>query len=138
MRIDRAPIPSRVRLGMFYGTGMATLNTIFVLLRYSSSGPGLFERNGVSIGGIVAAYYVGGILGGAVVGLLWQFLRSRLGATVTGMAAAFPGMTAITLASRGPFSQWNTTDWWGCLFGAVLIGGLTANFVWRPTRESSV
>lgn len=77
----------------------------------------------ISLTAIVLAYLVGGVLGGAIWGLVEPWTRSFAGAYVTGVIASAPFFATLT-ALMMP-----TTPWWPqrtlvtLIAGAVVGGG---------------
>ena len=114
-----------------FGILMATGYTLVAIGIYLARGSHPFEANEVTLPKLVGAYYLGGIMGGAVVGFLWPLLKWRIGATIVGILAAFPAWMGITLSTSGWFSHWTSSDWWGCVVLSLFVGGLAANLTWR-------
>jgi hypothetical protein len=113
------------------GLVMATLYSVYVMLLYSFNGPSSVESNGVSIGNIVLVYYVGGTLGGLIVGGLWPLLRWRLGATLVGIVVAFVVFVGVIMASDGYASIWLPQTYRDAAIIACLVGSVAANLTWR-------
>jgi len=76
------------REGVALGVAMATLYSAWVALVYALNGSRPFVEVGVTLPVVIAVYYAGGVLGGAVAGTLWPRARSRVQATLVGVLVA--------------------------------------------------
>jgi hypothetical protein len=110
---------------------MATLYSLYVLVVYAFHGNEPLASNGVSLLGIIGAYYAGGITGGIVVGLLLPLAQWRAGATVIGIAAAFFVFLGIGVAVDGVHNLAKPSSYLDALVIATLVGGVAANMVWK-------
>jgi hypothetical protein len=104
---------------------------MYAIVLYALRGQAPFEAIGTSLGQVIASYFAGGILGGAMVGVLWPLARHREGAIVIGIVTAFVVVAAARFASVGSFARWSSDIWVGTIIAAVLLGGLAANFFWN-------
>lgn len=93
-----------------------------VLVIALTQGAGPFARSDTSLTKVLAAYWVGGLGAGVLVGLLLPLGRSMLGAAFIGAIAAIPVACAATLAITPP-EHWASTLPVGIGFG-VLVGPL--------------
>lgn len=126
---------TNVRTGTLIGFVIASLYSLYAVILYAIRGAAPFEANGVSLGGIVAAYYGAGVAGGAIVGALSPLLRWRLGATIVGIVAGFVVFLGIGLATEGHISRWTGRTWETAIVLGTLFGVICSNIIWR--RPSS-
>jgi hypothetical protein len=76
-----------VRTGLAYGLGLATVLSCIVLVLVAVRGPQALRSYGIGLPLMLLGYYVSGVLGGAVVGLLLPLARWPLGAALVGVIA---------------------------------------------------
>jgi hypothetical protein len=105
-----------------WGLAVAVVISLYVLVLRGLSGPGPFERQGVTLLGVIAAYLGGGAVAGIVVGLLRPMTRWRWGAVSVGVLAAFGSAVAIGIAMEGHPALWGPDIWFGCTFAALFFG----------------
>lgn len=90
---ERGPLLFRVRQGIRFGMGYAALFSILAIALSALIGePGRF-----SLLGVMAAYIIGGVLTGTVVGCGLYLVRWPLGAMLLGILGAIPVFEAILL-----------------------------------------
>ena len=89
--------------GVLYGLLFATLYSAAAVLIYLFRGSEPFEANEVTLGSTVAVYFLGGILGGAIIGLLLPWTRWRIGSVIAGL----PGCLGFGLLVSGPITKWD-------------------------------
>jgi hypothetical protein len=126
---------TNIRTGVIAGLVIASFYSLYVLLLYAIRGAAPFESSGVTLGGVIAAYYGGGLTAGAIVGILWPLLRWRLGATIVGIVAAFSVFLGIGLATEGYFDRWTTRTWETVIVLGTLFGVICSNIVWRRSSQ---
>jgi hypothetical protein len=78
---------------------------------------------------VILAYLAGGIVAGAVVGLLRPAVRWRLGAALVGMVAAVPVFAGIRFLVDG-LTPWARGDSAVLAFCVVVGGGLAGVVIW--------
>jgi RsiW-degrading membrane proteinase PrsW (M82 family) len=117
-----------VKAGLFF----ASFYSLFVLLLYAFRGEEPSESKGVSLLAVVVTYFIGGVLGGAIVGLLRPFTRERWGAIVVGMIAALPVVLGFSFAMYGSIATWEGSTWGGTLLTTVVLGTIGALAWWEP------
>jgi hypothetical protein len=125
-----------VRGGLFFGLAYSAIALVLYALRGRES----FEANGVTLGSLVAAYVLGALAAGIVVGLLRPLLRWQLGAMAVGVAAAVPACVGIGLARFGAFSGWSGADMGTVVVMGVMFGMLFGNQYWNnhSRRDSEI
>jgi hypothetical protein len=117
--------PREIRAGVVTGCAIAVLFSLIATIGYAANGFAATERrSGLSILEIVAAYFAGGITGGAVVGALIPLTRRKWGAPLVGFLGVLPFALAI-------MSSLMTRDQWfpagavlAVLFAAIFGAGL--------------
>lgn len=123
--------------GMRRGLAFAGVISAFVLVLYVANGASNFAKLGLSVPEIILIYAIGGVLTGAVVGAMRPWTKSRLGAMVTGVAAALPASLALGLALYGTPSQWHRTTLANCVIYAVIMGIVGGNVLWTQFANRS-
>jgi hypothetical protein len=125
-----AGIPRRLGVVLAIATGLALATlccayiTVLVLIR----GPAVLEPYGVSFGRVVLGYYLGGVVVGALVGLLLPLVRTLPGAMAVG-GVSFGVVIAMTASLAEPFANWlRTLPWYMGIGGA---GGAVGTYLWR-------
>lgn len=111
------------------GIIVAALLSLVAVMVYGIRGPDVFERLGVSLPAVVTLYFLAGIIGGAVVGLLLPLTTWRLGASLVGAVAASPLYVGAGLLL-------GHSDLVGGLVLAVLVGGGVGYGLWEPPGVS--
>jgi hypothetical protein len=91
----------RVLLGIVWGTSFASLYSAYVVVVATVSGSPAFAKDGVTLQGVVLTYFAGGVVAGAIVGVLLPLRRSFIGAIVIGIAAALPVIAGILFTMLG-------------------------------------
>jgi hypothetical protein len=124
------------REGVAIGVIAATLYSAWVVLVYALNGSRPFVELGVTLPTVVGVYYAGGVLGGAIMGVLWPRARSRLEATLVGMLIALVVVMGAGVAMYGYPSNWPSASWGGVLSTGVVLGTIGANVFWEgPGRR---
>jgi hypothetical protein len=123
------------REGVVLGLSMATLYSAWVVFVYALNGSRPFVELGVTLPGVIAVYYAGGALGGAIAGTLWPRARSRLHATLVGILVAFVVMIGAGVAMYGYPSHWTAATWLGLLSTGLVLGAAGANLCWSGYRR---
>ncbi|MFL5607837.1 MAG: hypothetical protein ACJ8AD_15405 [Gemmatimonadaceae bacterium] len=101
---------------------MATMFSAWVAVVYLAGGPRVFSAMGTSLHAVVLCYYVAGIAGGALVGLLLPLAGTLGGRMLVGSVAALVvGISAQTTLS-GAIWHWDRTTLVSTTVLAVLMG----------------
>ena len=116
----------RARNGALYGVLFSLVYDVYAVGLFVMSGAEPFKRDGITIGIAIAAYTVGGIVAGSIVGALLPLSRSRIGAAFVYTIAAFFVWISIGSASDGI----RNVNWPLCGLLAVVTGAFGA-FAWR-------
>lgn len=125
-------VPAGALVGLLFGLVYSVIAVVLFLAR----GQGAFEyQAGVSLLILMGVYMVGGVLGGAVVGLLLPWTNNRWGAVVVGMIAAVPVVTGVAIAMDGMPSGWSDASLGSLILTSVLLGGAGGYMFWTPPSE---
>lgn len=119
--------PARLRFvwGVKVGVSLALVLTAWVLVMLPFGGSLALRRLGITSLQAAAVYLVGGIAGGAIVGLLLQIGRWVWGAMIVGATAVLPVAVVAVGVLRG-FQPWTTVHTLTVLVYAVLVGAPVA------------
>lgn len=132
---------SDIRWGIRVGLSFAALFSAWVLVLYTTQGPGAFERLGVTVWGAVLTYLTGGVVAGAIVGALRPLAKTRVGAMAVGVLAALPVAAAACYLLYGAPLHWKRSVVIACGIYAVFIGLVCGSWFWsrfvaRKVREN--
>jgi hypothetical protein len=123
-REDEAVNATNLRWGMMRGLFFGIFYSVFALIVYLFRGADAFNAYGLTLGSLVAAYALGGLISGAVVGALRPLTRWYAGHIVIGVAATIPAMLGVGLAMYGAFSRWTSEDVGSVVMAIVVLGPL--------------
>ena len=121
-----------LRWGIVAGLFFACFYSLIALAILLFGGGKAFEATGVTIPIAIAGYFAGGLVAGALVGLLRPFAKRRIGAVAVGIGAAFPVMLGFGFIMYGPMAQWDGGAIFGVTFAAVFLGGYGGWEFWEP------
>ena len=113
---------------------MGCFYSAFGLLIFSARGSTPFTNRGVSFGTTIAAYMIGGTLGGCILGLLRPITRYVLGAMLAAIPVAFPLFAGILLAMKGFPTGWSERTWISLLVLTCLIAPLFRASSWYRNK----
>lgn len=125
---------TNIPLGLLYGIGMAVLYSLYVSILYVVEGNQPFQAYGISFGIVVILYFLGGIVGGVLLGMLLPWTSRRSGSAVVGIIVACPFAIAAGLAVFGPLLDWGFDEWFGTGMVGILLGGWGGYYFWKPVR----
>lgn len=100
-----------IRWGVGWGLWLAGFFTIFAIIIFLTRGSRPFSNTGATLTSTILVYAFGGVAGGAIVGLLRPIARHAVGAMLVGLAAAFPVLFGVWLATEGMPSTWDHLTW---------------------------
>ena len=126
----RATLAYEIRRGVIFGLALAGFFCLYVLVVYAILGDNASEKDGVSLGAVLAVYITSGFLGGVVYGLLNPLGRTLSGKIVIGVVIGALVFAAITTAMHGMPTRWDRTQWSGiAILGLILgvVGGVVAH-----------
>ena len=123
-----------VRAGAVYGVLLSVLAIVIASLR--------LERRQIAaeapeLAQALLIYFGGGIVAGAIVGLLRPLTRRRDGATLVAILALLPAMFCLGLAMFGTPVAWTRAEWLGLAISAVVFGVLGARSFYRPLASEA-
>ena len=116
-------------LGALAGVMVAVLISLVAVMMYVLRGPQMFERLGISLTSTIALYFVGGIIGGSLVGLLLPLATWRWGAVLVGIIAAMPVYLGAGVLLGEDLSIG--------IFLAIIVGGVVGYLTWSPVRSAA-
>jgi hypothetical protein len=125
-----------LRTTILIGLALAGLYSLYAIALVALRGQAPANVVGTTLGRVIGSYFAGGILGGAAVGVFCPMSRHRGGATVIGILAAFATIAAIRWSTVGALPRWSTEIWISSIVASVLLGALTANFIWCTPDKS--
>ena len=107
--------------GVTFGLAMAALYSLIAIVIYVFAGQEPFAAYEISLGEALIGYWAGGLLGGAIFGVLRPLARKPFGAIVVGIVVAVPASAAIifTIDENAP---WQAVIIMALIFGT--IGGV--------------
>lgn len=123
----------RMWLGMQIGVLVAAFLSVVALLIFLIEGPPP-ENQEITIRQLVVIYGGGGLITGAVAGLLAPATRHWAGAMAIGIIAAIP-VAALALLTLYGTAQWTRTDTEVMFIWSILVGGLVGLALWHQTRH---
>lgn len=121
--------------GIRFGLAFAACYCAYVSLLYLVAGSAPFDSYGVTLPTVILVYIVGGVLGGAVVGLLLPLARYKVGATLVGILAAIPVVGGAMLSMSG-LPPWEPADNFAFVFTTVGLGSVCGLIMWHIAHRS--
>lgn len=119
VRPQAADIARGIRVGLAFAVAFSLLTLVIFAL----SGGGAFERQGFSLGEVLAVYFAAGVMSGAVGGSLLRIaLRFPLLAYPVGIVAAIPGAMACTALVSHHLHGWGGDEWLTTALMSVIYG----------------
>ncbi len=129
---------ANLRWGVVWGLRMSLLFSawigVLIVLNQSVSLPVGQTDHHVNAFAVMALYVGGGILAGAVIGLLRPIERTMFGTMVTGFVAGLPVFAGGSLLLGG-LAQWDSTNTIVTVAGALLVGPMTAALIRAQAQE---
>lgn len=126
---ERRFTKAKLLLGVLWGLAAALITSVVAVAQYMITDGRAFDTHGITLGKVIALYFIGGIVGGAIVGLLLPLTKWRLGASVVGMVALAPFYIGIALAL-------GHKDIYSGLIAAVAIGGVAGYGISSGSEKS--
>ncbi len=125
-----------VGLGILGGLFFAVCYSIIALVLYVGRGGSAVEEHGVSLGVLILAYFIGGVAGGALVGLLWPLTVSRIGFIGVSIIGALPMCLGMSFLVENPFATGDFTSLVGGAILAVILGAWAGVVFWSPADRA--
>jgi hypothetical protein len=121
--------------GLKWGLWFALFFSLIATAMSVFSGGEIIERQDISLPASIAIYVVGGLAGGAVLGLLRPLTRRRIGAALVGILVMTPVGMITGLILFGPIHTWDGPEWFGLIFSSILFGSCGGYLYWEPHEE---
>lgn len=125
------------RWGIVGGLVVAAIYSVWIIiLMFVQGSVTLTVRGQEQVNGVVviASYLVGGVGGGAVVGILRPLLARKAGAAIVGVIAAIPMILAVRVVLRG-FQPWDSEDAVVLGISCVILGVFGGLILWGVLHE---
>ncbi len=106
-----------LRRGLWFGTGFAVCYSLIGILVYMARGETAYSTNHTSLGKILLAYWLCGLVAGLLVGGLSRFADSWLGAALVGSLVGIVVLWGLGMSVSPPRSWFGET-----LTNAVILG----------------
>jgi hypothetical protein len=119
---------SNIVMGVTAGVVLAALLSLAAIIVFAVEGAEPFRRLRTSLPIVIAVYILGGIVGGALFGLLLPLTKWRLGALGVGIAVACPVYLGASLVIQDG-------DIVSGLIAAICVGAIIGYGLWRPAPE---
>lgn len=113
---------------MYYASGFAVIALAAAALRMIV-GPGSFERRLIDSLAAMGVYFLGGVTGGVIVGMLRRWLSSWIGAMVVGALATIPASFGLGVFMFG-VSNWTTAKAVFCVVFGIGWGSIMSVVLW--------
>lgn len=117
------------------GIACALLYAAWVLLVYFMRSSAPFESVGASPGVVVAFYLVMGVLGGAIVGVMWPLARQRVAAFGISLLVAFMVTMGALIVLEGTPAEWDPRIWIVVPVMTLAFGLAFGNSLWKAARS---
>lgn len=130
---SRSPFLERCRVGVEYGVLGAVAYSLFVVVAYVVTGGSNLEDQGLTLPGVLSAYFAGGIGGGLIYGVLGPLAKWRMGAAVVGFFVSIPIWVGAAIILPA-LHLGDAVTWVTILLAAVLVGGIGGFILWEADR----
>jgi len=125
---SRTVLLRNLRWGNRYGLGLATALSVYVLVVSLFTASTKFDEFGLSWWQIIAGYYLAGLLGGTVLGILRPTTKYLLGSLATGILCGVCVYGAVSFIMHGHL------DLEGPLVLGSFVGGVGGLMNWLSNR----
>ena len=135
-RIERSSTLANVVWGVRWGVfGAIVFMLIAIAVVYGLKGGFGNAPKGITPLELFGLYPLGGICGGAIIGLFRPWLKTRKGAMLVGMVAALPFVIATNLLTRGPVAEWGALGLFATVGASALLGGMAGHILWNQLHD---
>jgi hypothetical protein len=114
---------------------MATMFSAWVVLVYLVGGRGAFDEMGTTVYAVLLCYYIAGIIGGALVGLLLPLTRTLVGRMLVGGIASLVVCVSAQTTLQGAAWHWDRTTLVVTTVIAVVVGMILGPLIARELRS---
>lgn len=118
-----------VAWGMFVGVVLALFAGAVVILR------GGLPESAPPVATLLAIYPLGGILGGALIGVLRPWLTTRERVFVIAPLALFPTVAAMLILSDGLPTRWDGATWFAAITTSIVLGIIGGRQLWKASQR---
>jgi len=112
---------SEIRNCVLTGATLATLVSLIAAVGFAINPSRVAARTGLQWWQVILAYYVGGIVGGAICGSLLRWANSTLGAAIVGFFSVMPLALSLMLPMM-PRAQWFPAGLVGAAIFSLMFG----------------
>ena len=133
---ERRSVAADVRWGVGAGLWFAAAYSVLAAAIFAARGSAPLAGAGLTLPGVVAAYFAGGAAGGALVGLGRPLLRWQVGAMLVGVLAAGPLALALLHALGARPSRADLGPAGGAALAALIWGVMFGNMYWKRLPEA--
>ena len=127
------PMWRRIAAGLAGGLCYAIVLSGIALVITSARGAPTGERS-LDVGAVIAGYFIGGLLGGSIAGLLWPLVTTRTRASLVAILAGVPLAKVLSdVANESPASR-GTTNWLVVAGLAIIMGMIGGRYLWDYKR----
>jgi hypothetical protein len=120
-------------MGLMFATGFSLWVALLSVLRGSTD----FAKYRLNLGQIIALYFAGGAVAGAIVGVLRPYTKHLIGAMLVGFIAAIPAVALAYGAMESSPLSWSGSDWIVVLISSAFLGPMMGLIRWNQTRKPS-
>lgn len=113
--------------GLFGGLVYLGFAAVVIVLK-NAADASVSERINVPV--LLSMYPILGVVAGCIMGLLRPLLKTRRGAMLVGIVAAFPTMVSFLWFVKGPFWAWGGVGWFSAFGSAILLGSMGGYILW--------
>jgi MFS family permease len=128
---ERHSVGGNIIWGVGMGLAIAALFSLLVTVLFLARPHRLMEEHAVSLGALILTYFIGGLGGGFIVGLMRPLSRWRAGSVATGIVSATFVYGAIGAAMYGPITRWREEHWIVAIVPGLVGGSVIGNWTWE-------
>lgn len=115
--------------GLSLGLAIATGLSAWVLLLRAQAGAAPFDRLNTTLSATVVGYYLGGAVGGLLIGLAWPLRQWLIGYALLGILGVFP-LYLFAPGGHNDVPLLSSENLATALLGAIFVGGGVGVWSW--------
>jgi len=123
---------------MIMGLGLAAIYSAWVTIVYVIHGPDASDTLGTALGNVVVFYFMVGLAGGVIVGLMWKLCRYRFFAYVTSLLVAGLLATGAMIVIEGTPAKWDVGGILGTPILAIVFGTIFGGKLRKAVLKGSL
>ena len=123
------------RWGLKTGDALATIYSLFAIVVFVVLSGSAMQDKGVTLGGVIVAYYAGGTLAGLIVGMLRPLAVTLTGAIIVGVIGFAVVSCGIGLVIFGWLNRWGPDEFMTIGLMALIFGGVFGAASWQRQRR---